>query len=154
MTAPQDPFATPSGDPAPPRQPAADGPDHGTPAYGDPGPAAFGTPVPTAPRNGLGTAALVLGLLSVPAAIFVVGGFVLGIPAIILGALGRGRAKRRQATNGGVALTGLILGVVGVLLSALYVGFLNTERGQNLIECIGEASTRAEQEQCAEELVA
>jgi len=62
----------------------------------------------------------VLGVLAVLTGFFVIGGL-LGVVAIILGFLGRGRAKRGEATNGGMALAGIILGVIGVLLTALVI---------------------------------
>ena len=73
-----DPFAAPS----PSAQPF---PQQAPPLYGAP---------LQATRNGLGTAALVLGILAIPGAITIIGGVLLGILAIILGAIGRSRAKR------------------------------------------------------------
>lgn len=60
------------------------------------------------PDNGAGTGALVFGLLGLLFA-------PLGLLAIILGAIGVGKANRRQATNGGQATAGLILGIVDLL---------------------------------------
>jgi hypothetical protein len=74
---------------------------------------------PPAPRNGLGTAALVLGLVGLP---FFLTGFtapiaiVLGLIAIPLALTGLGRIRRREATNRGAATTGLILGFLAVAL--------------------------------------
>jgi hypothetical protein len=58
------------------------------------------------PRNGMGTAALVLGILSFLC------GWILGLLAIIFGAIGIARANRGEATNKGMAVAGLILGIV------------------------------------------
>ena len=44
-------------------------------------------------KNGLGIAALVVGVLSLPAAFTIIGGVVLGLLAIVLGLVGRGRAR-------------------------------------------------------------
>lgn len=73
-----------------------------------------------AARNGLGTAALILGIIGalsglVPIMFWLAG--VLGIVALILGLTGRGRARRGEATNKGVALTGAILGLVAMGLA-------------------------------------
>lgn len=80
------------------------------------------------PRNGLGTAALVLGII---AAVFAFVpfmwwlGFILGILATVFGLVGRGRAKRMRATNGGVALAGAITGLAGIVISTvMFVLFL------------------------------
>ncbi len=71
-----------------------------------------------APRNGLGIAALVLGVLALLSGFFIIGGL-FGLVAIVLGIIGARRAKRGEATNRGMAITGIILGVVGVLIAAV-----------------------------------
>ncbi|MFI5807489.1 DUF4352 domain-containing protein [Streptomyces sp. NPDC051561] len=87
------------------RPPQAPQPHHGRPA-----------------RNGLGTAALILGVIGalsgvIPLLFWLAG--ILGLIALILGLSGRGRAKRGEATNKGVALTGAILGLVALILSVV-----------------------------------
>lgn len=64
---------------------------------------------PGAPLNGMGTAALTLGIIGL-----LLGG-VLSLLAVIFGAVGVSRANRGQATNKGAALWGLCLGIVGVV---------------------------------------
>ena len=49
---------------------------------------------PVVARNGLGTAALVLGILALVTCWTVIGGVVLGVLAVIFGFIGRGRVKR------------------------------------------------------------
>ena len=80
--------------------------------------ASYPVPVPVAqPRNGKGVGALVCGLLGlVP---FPITGFWLSLVAIIIGWQGYKRAERGEATNSGVALTGFILGIVGLGVQAL-----------------------------------
>jgi hypothetical protein len=100
---------------------------------------------PTGPaRNGLGVAALVLGILAIVTSITVVGGVVLGIVALVLGIVGRKRATRGEATNGGVALAGIITGVIGALLSILLVALgaaaFFGSGGGNLISCVNDAN--------------
>ncbi len=92
-----------------PESPSADSPE-----------AAYPVPVPVAkPRNGKGVAALVCGLLGlIP---FPITGFWLSLVAIIIGWQGYKRAERGEATNSGVALTGFILGIVGLGIQA-FVG--------------------------------
>lgn len=106
-------YATP-GYPAP-GQPApgyaAPGYPGQQPAFG-PGSLAYG--MSAAPRNGLGTAALVLGIIGVVLSWIPGTGWALNILAIIFGAVGINRAKRGQATNKSSALAGLILGVIGL----------------------------------------
>jgi hypothetical protein len=67
-----------------------------------------------APQNGLGTVALVMGLLQ-----FVCLPLIASVLAIVFGWLGMKKAKQGLATNGGVAKAGFILGIVGVILSII-----------------------------------
>ncbi len=162
-----DPYGDPAGHPEH-RSPAYGDPAGGSPAYGSQqygsqqygsqpygqqygGGPAFGEHRPS-PRNGLGIAALVLGILALLTGLFLIGGL-LGIAAIVLGVLGRGRAKRGEATNGGLAVAGIVLGVLGLLLSALAVfgavSLFNSGEFANLTECLRSAGDDpAAQQQC------
>ncbi|MGW1728514.1 hypothetical protein ACWCQK_37220 [Streptomyces sp. NPDC002306] len=136
--APGNPFAPPvhaGGEPVPPPPIAPGGP--GQMPYGYPG----GYPYPAQPgyggahapgagapgyygwpgmqplmNNGLGTAGLVLGILS--AIVFCLWpiAIVLGVLAVIFGVIGRKRGNRGEASNGGQALAGAICGGVGIAL--------------------------------------
>ncbi|MEU6485027.1 DUF4352 domain-containing protein [Streptomyces sp. NPDC046887] len=71
-------------------------------------------------RNGLGTAALVLGIIGalsglLPILFWLAG--LLGLLALVFGLVGRGRAKRGEATNKGVTTTGAVLGLLSLGLS-------------------------------------
>ncbi|MBY8841468.1 DUF4190 domain-containing protein [Streptomyces sp. SP2-10] len=110
------------------------------PAYGFPGPphasyapygGAPGAPYPAAhgygwpgmqpvPSNGMGTAALVLGILSSAGFLLWPIAIVLGILAVIFGAVGRAKARRGEANNPGVALAGLICGGAGIVLALAF----------------------------------
>lgn len=73
-------------------------------------------------RNGLGTAALTLGIIGtvsglIPFLFWLAG--ILGLIALILGMSGRGRVKRGEAANKGVTTTGAILGLVALILSVV-----------------------------------
>ncbi|MFI9627144.1 DUF4190 domain-containing protein [Streptomyces sp. NPDC052042] len=73
-------------------------------------------------RNGLGIAALVLGVIGavsglIPLLFWLAG--ILGIIALILGLSGRGRVKRGEATNKGVATFGAALGLVSLVLAVV-----------------------------------
>ena len=81
---------------------------------------------PAAPRqvmrNGLGTAALILGIIGtlsglIPLLFWLAG--TLGLIALILGLVGKGRVKRGEANNKGVTLTGAILGLVSLILATV-----------------------------------
>lgn len=107
------PYATPGaghpGYPGYPGYPGQAGPGAGAPGYG-------WAQLPMQPSNGMGVTSLVLGIVA--AAIFCLWpiAIIVGILAIIFGAIGRGKAKRGEATNPGQALAGLICGIVGVVL--------------------------------------
>ncbi|MFF5565854.1 DUF4190 domain-containing protein [Streptomyces sp. NPDC012623] len=71
-------------------------------------------------RNGLGVAALILGIIGalsglIPLFFWLAG--ILGVIGLILGLSGRGRAKRGQATNKGVATAGAVLALIALGLS-------------------------------------
>ncbi|WP_406455375.1 DUF4190 domain-containing protein [Streptomyces sp. NBC_00876] len=103
------------GYPAAPPQPYGDYP--GYPGYGQ---NAWGGPQPA---NGMGIASLVLGIIAVVGFCMYGLGIVLGVLALIFGLIGRGRASRGEANNGGVALAGIILGSIGIVISAAFLGF-------------------------------
>lgn len=66
---------------------------------------------PVAPQNGMGTAALVMGILQ-----FFCLGIIGSILAIVFGRIGMKRAEQGLANNAGVAKAGYILGIIGVVL--------------------------------------
>ncbi|GGT39908.1 hypothetical protein GCM10010271_49900 [Streptomyces kurssanovii] len=77
------------------------------------------------PANGMGITAMVLGILSVCLfCLYGVVAIVLGILALIFGILGRKRAQRGEATNGGMALAGIILGVCGIVIGAVVIALI------------------------------
>jgi hypothetical protein len=100
-----------------PVAPYADAPGSSTGAYGNDIP-----PGLLKPRNGAGRAALICGVLAllctigffllvtVPVAI------ILGLAAIVLGFLGRGRVRRGIATNRGSATLGIVTGLLSLLI--------------------------------------
>ncbi|MEQ8143156.1 DUF4190 domain-containing protein [Streptomyces sp. OP7] len=123
------PFAPPAaGSPVPPPPIGPEGP--GQVPYGYPGTGWAGAPGAHAyagwaggaplPNNGLGVTAMVLGIISAAGFCLWPVAIVLGVLAVIFGAIGRGRAHRGEATNGGQALAGVICGAVG---SALALAF-------------------------------
>ncbi|MET8475569.1 DUF4190 domain-containing protein [Streptomyces sp. NPDC006422] len=75
----------------------------------------FGAPAVAPPRNGIGVAALVLGVVTAVGFLAWPVALVTGVLAIVLGVIGRHRAGQGAATNGGQALAGLICGVGGLL---------------------------------------
>ncbi|MCX5143264.1 MULTISPECIES: DUF4190 domain-containing protein [unclassified Streptomyces] len=101
-----------------PGQPPQYGDYAGYPGYGQ---SAWGGP---GPANGMGIASLVLGIISVALFCMYGLGVILGVLALIFGLIGRGRVKRGEANNSGVALAGVILGSIGIAISAAFLGFI------------------------------
>ena len=98
-----------------------------------PGPYGGGYPPPPMPygdyyagapavmRNGLGVAALITGIRGLLGSCSVVFGVLLGITAIVLGFLARGRVKRGEANNGGMATAGIVLGALAIIASIAWI---------------------------------
>ena len=149
MTEPQPPQY-----PQYPQYPPPQGPSGAYPGgYPPPPPQPYAgyTPPPVGPRNGLGIASLVVAIIAL---ISVVGGVVLGVVAIILGFLGWQRAKRGEATNGGIAIAGIVLGVLSIIealvVIALSVWVFNEVGGTDYMDCLSKAGSDQEAvERCA-----
>lgn len=129
------------------------------PPGGYPGqpPGGYGAPAQQ-PRGGSGLAAtaLVLGILALLFSWTVVGGVLLGLPAVVLGLVASGRAKRGRARGRGLAIGGIITGILGVVgaivVIALGVSFLNSDTGQNLRDCLEAAGgDQAAVDQCEQQ---
>ncbi|MDY6997155.1 MAG: DUF4190 domain-containing protein [Actinomycetota bacterium] len=141
--------AYPGGYPPPPPQPYG-----GYPGY--PGYSGYPPPPPAAPKNGLAIAALILAIIGLLLCWSVVGGVILGLCAVILGFLGRGRVKRGEADNGGVAIAGIALGfvsiVAGLVFIAIYIGLFASVGGTDYIDCVTRAGSDQQAiQECADQ---
>ncbi|MGW2019113.1 DUF4190 domain-containing protein [Streptomyces sp. NPDC001927] len=128
MTTPhENPEKNPWGPPSstPPGPPPAGATLPGMPPYGMPPTGIPGMPPPyQEPKNGLGVTALVLGLVGLLFGVFPFTfwlGAILGIMALIFGIIGHGKARRGEATNKGMALSGIILGAVAIVASIAWL---------------------------------
>jgi hypothetical protein len=123
---PYQPGPYPGGYPPPPPQPYA--------GYG---------PLPTGPKNGLGTSALVVAIIGLVFCWSVFGGVVLGVVAVVMGFVAHGRVKRGEADNGGVAIAGIVLGfisiIAGLAFIAIWVGVFNEVGGGDYLDCVRSA---------------
>lgn len=81
-------------------------------------PVGYQTPGPNKPQ-GMAIAALICGILSIVLVCVNILSIPLGIAAIVLGIIGRGKAQRGEAGGEGLAKTGMILGIVGIALAIL-----------------------------------
>ena len=114
-------------------------------------------PPPTSPKNGLGIAALIVAILGLVFCWTVIGGIVLGVVAIIIGIVGRGRAKRGEATNGGLAIAGTVLGALAVIASLVFIpiwmGVFSEVGGTDYLDCVARAGQERNAVQgCADQL--
>ncbi|MFE6666995.1 DUF4190 domain-containing protein [Streptomyces sp. NPDC057697] len=102
--------------------PAAPAPQYGGyPGYPGYPQAPWGGPPPA---NGMGTAAMVLGILAICMfCIYGIPSLILGALALIFGILGRKRAQRGEATNSGQALAGIIMGSIGIVFGVAIISF-------------------------------
>ena len=115
------------------------------------------TPRSARPRNGVGVAALVLGVASLVAALsFVLFPLALlgGLVAAVLGLIALTRGRTRGATNPGQATAGVVCGVLALALAivlSVRVGTLvarNTNVFTNFDRCIAQAGDRSEVSTC------
>ncbi|MDG4865612.1 DUF4190 domain-containing protein, partial [Streptomyces sp. T-3] len=115
----QPPYGGQPGHPGHPGYPGYPSYPGGGPGYG------WGYGQGPMPSNGMGTAAMVLGILSI--VLFCFWGIlsiILGILALIFGIMGRKKAGRGEATNGGMALAGIITGAIGIVVGIAMLSFM------------------------------
>jgi len=116
-------------------------------------------PPPTGPKNGLGIAALVIAIIGlitcwIPFAGLI--GIVLGIVAVAIGFPARSRVKRGEANNGGVAIAGIVLGILaiigGVAFGLIWFGLFKQVGGSTYFDCVKNAGNdQAKIQQCADQ---
>ena len=94
----------------------------GAPQYGQPagyGPPQFGQAAPYG-RAGRGTNSLAIAALCCGIG-QIIAGPLAGIPAVILGFMSLGQISRTGEDGRGMAITGLVLGIVGLMLTVLVI---------------------------------
>ncbi|MFJ8946783.1 DUF4190 domain-containing protein [Streptomyces sp. NPDC102395] len=136
-----DPYAPPPGGPVPPPPIAPGGPGampygypggyghQGAPGYGGGLPAYYGWNGMRPPSNGMGIAAMVLGIVSAVGFCMWPATMIIGPLAFVFGLIGRSKAKRGEANNPGQALAGIICGIAGFLLAAAMLVLFIVTRG-------------------------
>jgi hypothetical protein len=112
-------------------------------------------------RNGMGTAALVLGVVALVLVLLLlfspIGAF-LGLLAVLFGILGIMRANRGEADNRGQAVAGLVTGAVALLVGVFFtisigVWFSTHVNDFNRFgQCIDDAAGPDAREECARQL--
>lgn len=110
-------------------------------------PAYAGGGAPTPPKNGLSIAALVLGIISIPAALTVWIGFIAGVLGIVFGVIGMRQAKRGKANKRVFAMVGAITGIIGLVLSIVVFAYA-AKRSKACEDKIGHRPSSSELQQC------
>jgi len=77
---------------------------------------------PDAPRNQVGVASLILGVIALSTCWLLIG-VPLGIAAVITGDVARRRVQRREANNPRAATAGIVLGAVAIVAGLVAVGY-------------------------------
>jgi hypothetical protein len=73
-----------------------------------------------APQNGFGVTALVTGIIGFVLSWIPVLNLILGVIATVFGAVGWRRVNRGAATNGGMAIAGLVLGILTLAITIVF----------------------------------
>jgi Domain of unknown function (DUF4190) len=129
---------------------------------GPPGGAGYGAyPAARPRRNGMGTAALVLGVVALVLAVLILFspiGVLLGILAVIFGILGTVRANRGEADNRGQAVAGLVTGGLALVIGLIFAISIGTFFATNVNDfrqfgrCIDKAVGDQARRDCADQL--
>jgi len=77
---------------------------------------------PNTPRNEVGVASLILGVVALVTCWLLVG-VPFGVAAVVTGDIARRRVQRGEANNPRTALAGITLGVVAILAGLVAIGY-------------------------------
>ena len=122
---------------------------------------AGGYPAATGRRNGMGTTALVLGVVAIVLVLlllFAPLGAFLGLLAVLFGILGLLRVNRGEADNRGQAVAGLVTGGLALLIGVFITISVGTWFSTHVNDfnrfgrCIDDAVGSAAREECARQL--
>jgi hypothetical protein len=150
--------------PYPPQGQPPQGPPPGQGPAGSYPPGGYqagGYPAATGRRNGMGTTALVLGVVAlvlVLLLLFAPLGALLGLVAVLFGILGLIRVNRGEADNRGQAVTGLVTGGIALLVGIFLTISIGTWFATHVNDfrrfgnCMDQATGATAREQCARDL--
>ena len=120
-----------------------------------------GYPATRPRRNGMGTTALVIGVVALTLVLLLLFsplGALLGLVAVLFGILGLMRVNRGDADNRGQAVAGLVTGGIALLLGVFFTISIGTwfathvNDFNNFGRCMDRASGQAAHEECARQL--
>ena len=115
----------------------------------------YGHPVGSRPKNGLGLASLILGVVGLLACWLLGIGLLPGLVGLVLGIVALRRVRRGIATNRGVAITGVVLSVLAVIASAVFLAlyiWVFGSGGQEYADCVAASDgSDAAVQQCTQQ---
>ncbi|MFE3208053.1 DUF4190 domain-containing protein [Streptomyces niveus] len=126
------------------------------PHQADGGATPYTAPEPAPARsNPLAVAALVLGIIACLLFWTIAGGILLGLLAVVLGIMGIRRARGGRAPHRTMSIVGVVLGALGLVVSTVLVvigvSLLNSDEFENFGDCMRQADSQSEKDQCAED---
>lgn len=151
----------------PPGPPPGQGPPSGQAPGGYPpeapggGYPTAGSPAATGRRNGMGTTALVIGVVALVLVLLLLFsplGVLLGLLAVVFGIVGLIRVGRGEADNRGQAVAGLVTGGIALLLGVFFTISIGTWFATHVTDfndfgrCMDSAVGAAAREDCARKL--
>ena len=116
------------------------------------GPVSYGAPSPSQ-STGMAVGSLICGIMSIVLSFFVCLWFLsvpLGLVAVILAIIARGKIARGEAGGAGLAKGGLITGIIGIILSIVIsaaIGLFFRAAGSRIQEELEKEQRRLEQQQ-------
>jgi hypothetical protein len=95
--------------------------------------------------SGMAITALILGSIAVLSCWTIIGGILFGLVAIVLGFIASRRAKRGEAGGRAMAITGIVLGLLGLAISVVIVAvigaFWNNASFADYRQCLSDAGS-------------
>jgi hypothetical protein len=118
-----------------------------SPGYGG---GSYGNQGGSSPKNGIGIAAMVVGIVALVLCWIPFLGLVLAIVAVVLGIVGIRKASRGEATNKGMAIAGVATGGLALLVGAFFTiaTIAIFDDIGSLVECVEQAETAEEEQAC------
>ena len=78
----------------------------------------------TGAKSGMATAAMIVGILAIPALLIPILAIILGIVAIVLGVVAKGQIRKSGMSNAGQATAGIVCGVIGLVGAIVFIAIV------------------------------
>ena len=78
----------------------------------------------TGAKSGMATAAMIVGILAIPALLIPILAIILGIVAIVLGVVAKGQIKREGMQGSGMATAGIVCGAIGIAAAIAFIAIV------------------------------